>query len=350
MMKRLALCLLPLVGLSTALYTGCEDETTAASGGGTCLPTDASCPAVAVKSDCLALVDNTGKDKFVQRLSQLSVIKPDALKSELIYGIISKAVYVNLPATCNIEGDGTFSLITEFDKTAGVLRVGGAYPETDPTKGYCFVHDSANGIAPIEIPFNLAPDGTFATDAIPSVKVPVFTDITATRVVYLPLHETVLRNAKLSADQNCIGSFNTADLSPTLGCFADPPEIEYFINGGTLEGFIALEEADTVDVEEVGASLCVLLTGNSQEWGDGAMPISRCKREAGAIMFKGDWCSTTNSEGGCQDAMRLAADFAGSSASLRTTGWEARAEPAAQAAADGPCRPRRPARKMFEGS
>jgi hypothetical protein len=180
--------------------------------------------------------------------------------------------------------------------------------------------NSGDGIAPIEIPFTLAADGTFSTDPIPSVKVPVFTDITATTVVYLPLHDTVLKNAKLSDDHNCIGRFAHEKLSPTTECAADPPAVEYFENGGTLEGYISLEEADQVDVELLGTSLCVLLTGDPAQYADMQEPISRCVREAGAIKFKGDWCAATNMAGGCQDAVRLAADFAGSSATLRETG------------------------------
>jgi hypothetical protein len=134
MMKLLAFSI-PLVA-ALALYAGCDDETSTGPTGATCEPTDPACPAVAVNSDCLALVDNSGKDVFVQRLSQLSITAPEALKTELVYGVISQAVYLNLPVQCNIKGDGTFSLVTEFDIPNGRLRVGGAYPEVDPLNGY----------------------------------------------------------------------------------------------------------------------------------------------------------------------------------------------------------------------
>jgi hypothetical protein len=319
-MKKLSFSLLAL-SCAIGIYAGCkDDETNPPPSGGACAPA-AGCPAV--PSDCVALVDNSGKDKFVLRLSQLSLTAPEALKTDLIYGIISDAVYANLPADCVVQGLGSFSLITEFDKAAGTLRVGGAFPEADPTAGYCFVEDTANEIAPITIPFMLSADGVFETDPIPSVKVPVFTDATATKVVYLPLHDTVLRNAKLSADQNCIGRFAHERLDPAIGCVDDPPALEYFENGGTLEGYISLEEADLVDVELAGVSLCVLLSANPTEFGDMQMPIKRCVRDAGAIRFKGDWCSTTNTAGGCQDAVRLTADFAGSAATLKTSGCPA---------------------------
>lgn len=322
-MKRLSLGLLAMGG-AIGMYAGCNgDDGTNPPPGGACEPA-AGCPAAAVTSECIALVDNTGKDKFVLRLSQLSLTAPEALKTDLIYGIISKAVYLNLPQACVVQGDGSFSLVTEFDKAAGTLRVGGAFPEADPTAGYCYVEDAANAIAPITIPFSLGADGTFQTDPIPSVKVPVFTDATATKVVYLPLHETVLKNAKLSADQNCIGRFAHEGLDPAIGCVADPPELEYFQNGGTLEGYISLEEADLVDVELAGVSLCVLLSGNPTEFGDMQTPIKRCVRDAGgAITFKGDWDATSNSAGGMQDAVRLTADFAGSSATLKASGCPA---------------------------
>src|SRR5687768_15319157 len=66
-----------------ALASSCGDDkssgSTSTSGtSGACAP-EASCPANAVKSDCVALVDNSGKDQFALRLSQLSVTAPAAL-------------------------------------------------------------------------------------------------------------------------------------------------------------------------------------------------------------------------------------------------------------------------------
>jgi hypothetical protein len=305
------------LGVAALAHAGCDGDETTPIGGGTCIPTDPSCPAVGVSSDCLALVDNSGKDQFTLRLSQLSITAPVALTTALVSGIVADGVYINLP-TCNVSGMGSFSLMTEVDLATNTLRVGGAYPEEDPSNGYCFVYDAQNGVEPVEVAIEQLPGGGFRSEAFPRAVVPVFTDRSATTVVYLPLRDTTLSRADLSADHNCIGRFNTEGIVPETGCEASPPEVEYFVNGGELEGYIQIEEADEVIVDLAGQSLCVLLSNDPNQYGDGGDP-NRCKRDGGgAIELKGDWCSTTNSAGGCQDSFRMQAEFAASAASLRT--------------------------------
>ena len=93
-----------------------------------------------------------------------------------------------------------------------------------------------------------------------------------------------------------------------------------FIDGASLDGFVELEKADGVKVEQLsGESLCLLLTNNATLYGDPAGKV--CKRDANnKIVFQGDWCAATNSAATatCADAISLGATFAASSVALKT--------------------------------
>jgi hypothetical protein len=310
-------------GASLAFGIGaCGDDggdtsgTPTGSSGATCAPSDPACAATNVASDCVALVDNSGQDGFALRLSQLSITAPAVLAEPLIASIVSDGVYLNAPS-CNLQGLGTFNMLTIFDKTADTLTLAGAFPETDPSNGYCIVNDTANEVMPITVPANLMADGSFSTDPIDRIVVPIFLDLGGdlNNAVFLPLSQGRISGGQLSADQNCIGSFDLATLRPEFECAPDP---EYFINGADLEGFITLEDADAVVVDVLQQSLCVVLSGDPNMYGDMGDP-QRCTRDMnGAIVLQGDWCSTTNSAGGCADSFQLQARVAASAASVRS--------------------------------
>jgi hypothetical protein len=62
----------------------------------------------------------------------------------------------------------------------------------------------------------------------------------------------------------------------------------------------------------------VVLSGSPNTYGDGGDPM-HCSRDGnGQIEFQGDWCSTTNSAGGCRDAVRLAGGLAASAVSMQS--------------------------------
>ena len=84
----------------------------------------------------------------------------------------------------------------------------------------------------------------------------------------------------------------------------------------SLGGYITLTEANTVPVPQLSESLCVLLTGASSV--DTSNPNEKtCKKDAGGnIIAKGDFCSTTQAPGGCQDSFWFAATFAASAAKI----------------------------------
>ena len=322
-MKRFAwtvIAAFSIAGLSAAAACGDDSETTNPTGAGSCVPTDPACPALAVTSDCLGLVDNNGQDEFALRLSQLEISAPAVLASPAVKTIVADGVNINLPA-CNVPGDGTFSFILQFNRSTDKLVAGGAFPEADPADGYCFVTDAANNVAPVEVDANLNADGTFSTAPLPLVTMPIYVDLEATGAVYLPLREAQISSAQISSDQNCIGRFNGAGLEPVNNCLPDAEKgIDYYINGASLDGYITLEDADAVIVDVLAQSLCVLLSGDTVKFGDDGSP-KHCKRDGtDKIIFEGDWCSTTNSAGGCKDAVKLAAELAASSVKVRTSG------------------------------
>lgn len=318
-----------LLASTLALAAACgssEDSSTSTTGttstGGepTCTPTDPKCPVVAAATDCLGLVDNTGKQQFVLRLSQLEVTAPKALTAPTVAKVVGDGVHINLPE-CNVAGLGTFSLVVEFDLDKGTLKAGGAAPAANPADGYCLVNDAAKGVEAVEVKTTYGADLTFSTEAIPKIVLPVYVDASATSAVYLPVTGAQLLNGKISADHNCIGSFNDAPpseggLDPLNNCLPEPG-VGYFKNDADLTGYITLEEADAVNVDLLGQSLCVLLSGDAAKYGDTATP-KKCKRTNGKIDLEGDWCSTSNKAGDCKDSFRLEAKLAASSAKLRT--------------------------------
>lgn len=297
--------------------TGTGGSTGGSTGGTTAgSPCDPACDAnKGIKSDCVAIEDNSAAATWGLRMSQLTINKPDELtaaKNPVVAGIIGKGVTMNLP-DCNLNGGGTFSWLLQFDSATGKLKTGGALIQDDPTAGYCFVNGKLAGsdkdIAPLTIDAAPDADGKFSVTVGGNVIVPIFlTDVT--NYVLLPLSNAKIINATLSADHNCIGKYNAADLDPANSCL--PPE---FTNSASLDAYITLEDADTVPVESLKKTLCALLTKED----DGGATIKKCKRDAaGAITSKGDWCSTTDkaADAACSDAFKLGADFAASAVKI----------------------------------
>jgi hypothetical protein len=319
-------------GSSTASTTsGPGGSTTTSSGttmttsSGGCAP-KASC--TAVDKTCIGLVDNTGLTKFGLRMSELDVTSPPALTTGIIAGVIGGAVLPDVKS-CNVDGAATFNWLLEFDTVAGTLRTGGAKPVTDPTMGYAFDMDMvAQGTQMFDlspVTFMTKPDptsGAFSVATGQKLIVPIFLDPAGTMVVILPLQAARLKMGTLSTSQNCIGTYNDGTgptaLQPSGSCQpqSTPTVITSFVDGAALDGFITLEDADTVVIGTLSETLCVLLAGMSN--GDGASPTSHCKRDPTTmkILFQGGWCSTTNAAASattCADSEQLTANFAASS-------------------------------------
>jgi hypothetical protein len=291
---------------------GSEDD----GGGATqteegCAQTEAACSV----GGCVALKDNTGLEKFGLRMSQLTVTAPEALTNQTVRQIVGQGVLLNLES-CRLTGKGTFNWLFEIDMAAGMVRTGGALPRQDPRAGgYCFLDEQEGTfqIKPVMVPFTNA-DGVLSAD-VGDLLVPIYDEITPTGApILLPLKAAKVEGFTLSADNNCVGTYNAEGLLPADRCLSSV-DVPAFVDGASLDAHILLEEADEVVVEDLGQSLCVLLGGSASS--DGASPVAHCKRDAqGMIELKGDYCSTTGASGGCQDAFRLSATFAASAIAI----------------------------------
>jgi hypothetical protein len=279
-----------------------------------------TCPEAA-SSTCLELVDNSGASQFTLRMADLLIKAPPSLKKGLVQGVLRNGVTMNFPS-CYLDGGGTFSWLLRFDTVSGKLTTGGARPVDDPTKGYSFVDETlVQGGKSFKIaPFSASAPiqgGAFAITAGHDLILPVYLDILATKAVLLPLRDVKLTGT-LSPHNNCVGKLNPKFLEQSMSCWPDTMSPAFLGADGTIDSdgaidaYLLLEDADAVDVEAVGQSLCVILSGDAGTYGDGASPIARCKRDAGMkILFQGDWCGASN-DASCTDAVRFAAGFSAS--------------------------------------
>jgi hypothetical protein len=306
-------------GGSTSSATTSGGSSTTGGNTATCYP-GAQCPQVA-QSECISLVDNTDAAQFTLRMADLKLTAPLALNQGLAKTIVQSGVTMNL-ASCDLYGVGTFSWLLQFDTVTGLLKTGGAKPAADPTQGYSFVDETItqNGtpfkIAPITAPAALN-NGAFAVAMGQSAIIPIYLDLKANSVILLPLHD-VKFSGVVSANRSCIGKYNSAGLDPVSSCIADDTAPAFIgqdgkaNSDGALEGYITLEEADKIIISQVGQSLCVLLSGDVGQFGDGGSPVIRCKRDAASkIIFQGDWCNVTN-DASCKDSLRLGGAFSAS--------------------------------------
>jgi hypothetical protein len=344
---RFANLILGLMGLSVAAAAGCgasnisgstggsSSSSSAASGNassgagtGACAPTSACQVA---DTTCLGLVDNTGKTKFGLRMSELDITAPSALASGTIPNIVATDVSLNEVA-CNLDGTGSFSWLLEFDTAAMTLKTGGATPTSSPTTGYTFESAMITqgmttfNVAPITYT-GVMPDATgkfTATDG-QTLIVPIFLSGSASDVVLLPLQEARITMGTLSKSQNCIGSYNVKGLQVSNNCQPSPtpPVVTQFIDGASVNGFMTLEQADSVIIAALNESLCALLAGGSMATMYTSTPPGGadllCTRDASnKIVFQGSWCAMTDAAATstCADSVLLTANFAASSVTI----------------------------------
>lgn len=277
-----------------------------------CTPTAPAC--TKVTSDCIALADNSSATSYGLRIGQLEFVTPKAFSAGLIDSTIKSSTTMNL-GQCYLNGTGTFSWLLYFSPSVGQLLTGGSKPIADPTAGYCFVNEALSpySVAPVQTAATVQMNGAFSASIKGPLIIPMYLTESASSYILLPLHELTIAGT-LSPDRNCIGQYNDETLKSQYKCQPESGTFA-FSNGGTINGYISLEEADEVSISSLGQSLCVLLSGNAATYGDGSSP-SKCKRDAmGTILFKGDWCSETN-DASCSDAVKIEAGFAASSVAI----------------------------------
>ena len=290
------------------------------TGAGSGCPTCGQCPInAAVCGDpttCLPMADNSKKAIYDFRLRRIFITAPDPLTGAVIEGttgVVTKGVDLDAPQCGDITGTGAFNWLMRVDPTGGTVLTGGAPPSSDPFGvGYCFYRHQlgALDVEPSQVSATFSDGGTFATGTIPLLNVPIFISPDAgasnpNNVIILPLRGAVIKQATITNNNNCIGSFNTLALDN--GCNVnDPSSCTKWHTAGTLGGYMTLEDADTVPLSVLPRTLCVLLTGAAGNTNDAG--ITTCARDTtGKIMAQGDYCSTTQSAGGCQDSFWLSA-------------------------------------------
>jgi hypothetical protein len=280
-----------------------------------CTPTEAECKGVG--SRCLALNDPPEGATFALRMSQITFAQPSIFERPGTVSVIVPHLVRPARDGCHLDGQGSFSWLLRFDLDAGTLTTGGAPPPADPDAPYAFLqgavddHGVKRFITPAGAKLELAPPCAFSA-TVSELVLPMFTDVEGTKVVFIPLHQVHLQGS-LSDDHRCIGAYEPRALDRT--CCADFGDRDAFHEGGTVDGYFLLEEADTFNAGIYDASLCVFLADSLAAFSDGAVPFERCKRDAqGKIVFQGDWCSATNAPAtaDCADALRFAATFAAS--------------------------------------
>jgi hypothetical protein len=282
--------------------------------GAACTPADASCHSAT--SECLPVHDNAGAGSFGLRIAQLKLTAPLALTTGILSNVVSNAITPN-NAQCNLAGSGTFSWLLAFDDVAGTLKTGGAKPALNPALGYSFLSENfpiTGGTLPLD-PVTLAAPldaGCTATSSAANLNLPVYLDTVPSQAVLLPLRQVRFSSLTVSGDHNCIGKFNAAGLSPADNCAATQ-QTPAFFPGGQVDGFINLEQADSVVISPIQQTLCVVIAGDATIYGDGGVP-AKCKRANGKINFAGDWCTATNqaATAQCNDAVHFAGAFAAS--------------------------------------
>ena len=293
----------------------CDDSTE------TCGATSPACPTTPCTqgSPCLAMADNGTNTVQDFRFRKLNVTAPHALAQPFVQtGVIDQGV--NLKSFCGEGGDGSFSWLVEFDTVNKKVTTGGAPPVDDPFgTGYCFVNATLTGhnVAPVTVNMTQGQDGSWESDVIPKLFVPIYVHGDPNNVVVLPLTQSKVLGVTITGG-NCIGSYNQDGvLSPQADntCLdKDPSSCQRWHTAGALGGYITLKEAETVNVVDLGKTLCVLLTGGVSTTNGG----KNCATDSSGNVtgVTGDFCSTTDSPGGCGDSYWLAATFAASAAKI----------------------------------
>ncbi len=295
------------------------------AGGGACFPTDPTCGLSG--SPCLAMTDNSAStSKMIGwRYSMITVQAPESLKS-LQTLILDKKVPYTLDA-CYQYGNGQISWLMAYDTSGATpeLLVGSGPPipaGTDPRLGTCFVdrNDGTFDIKPVRVPVTVAADGTVTGTPLDFVVLPVYLNNEGTTSVDLPIHQLGFNDTKLSADKNCVGSFMGDTLDPISNC-APQTGKPGWNKGGTLAGYITVDDSDSVFVTDIGSSLCVVLSGDPLTYGDGVVGNQHCKKTAGHPTIRGDWDAATNKAvtAGTGDAFHLVVDFAASAITIKGT-------------------------------
>jgi hypothetical protein len=345
-MRLAELGIFTLLSLGMSSATGCSSDNDSgkkagsggsggsSSSGAACKPKAASCYVAGPDgpgNECMAKADFSAADVTQLRLTSHQVQSPTALAAPFVQdSVITKKSALAEPE-CNLDGLGEFNLLTQVDTTKKEITIGGGVPQAlvgPATSGTCWAvfTDPVSKLDVKQVTATYTESAGEISAKFPSFVMPIYVEdkFTPESAVLVPLHEMELE-MKLSADKNCVGRYAADKLDPSLSCA--PGEGEFaWEPAGTYQGYITVEEADRVMVVSLGETLCVVLTGDVKKWK--GTPEPSCKSSQGykdtGGMPKGDWCSTTNSAGGCQDSWKLVIGFSAQAIDIKGNYSEAK--------------------------
>jgi hypothetical protein len=298
-----------------------------------CTPGAGTCNTAPCNSNsaCLAMADNSGASVANLRMRKLLVTAPPALAFQPpSHTFVQKTVIdegINLDNQCGEPGTGTFNWLIQFDTQNMKVTTGCAPPPKDPFgAGYCFVNATIEGlqVGPVTVDIAQNMDGSYSTSKIiDKLYVPIFVasnvaSMATSSVIVLPISGASVKNVTLSSDHNCIGHYNSDAVTPSGATCVDTDDTTCvrWTTGGSLGGYITLDDANGVDVPQLAESLCVLLAPTATV--DTSNPNEKkCATDAtGHVTAQGDYCSKTPGPGGCNDSYWLSATFAASAAKI----------------------------------
>ncbi len=252
------------------------------------------------------MADNTGSVKSF-RVAYLRIVTPPALAGGLMQtAVITPAVTLNAPACGYDQGAsptggagaaGHLNWLFQIDTAAKTIKTGGAPVSADPYKdGYCFLGKLPAGgsvpalTAPIELSGN-----TVTMSPQPGVLYITTFQSPMTSMSVWPLRAPRLEGVTLSPDGRCIGEINPEwyNLTGNTACADTTSACPKWFTAGAVAGFVKLSD------------LCGPLN-------PGAPP--------GMCEGPGDFCSTTESPGGCADSLWFSATFAANAVSIHGGG------------------------------
>jgi hypothetical protein len=268
---------------------------------------------------CEAFTKNTGTvDNFRIRLLELTAPPKLASGGFIQTNVITSAVDLpNTTASCGENGSGLLNWLLSVDTVAKTVKTGGAPFSSDPFgTGYCFFNGTigSSQVVPETLQASFTCSTFSTTPLAGTLSIPIFQNPTdQTDVIVLPITGAFFSDVTVSNDGNCIGSVNNGALSPG-GCIASTPSgdnsCSRWHTAGAIGGYLRLADADNVTVTLLNESLCVLLTDDT----NGAVP-AKC---TAAGLTDGDYCSTTQSPGGCKDSVWFSAGFAASAVNINS--------------------------------
>ncbi len=261
---------------------------------------------------CMAPVKQSG-DVLNYRMGRITLWAPASLVS-----LQGMAVTPFVDPSCMTPSTGEgFSWLMQLDRSKNTLLTGGANKSTDhktfsfltgqtvdpskldllcPGKGFGQAGAQPVPLDPVTVKVSWS-GNTFSTEMLQKINIPIFdTTVASNPPVILPLQEAYMKDVTVSADNNCIGSWDS-----NYYCGVS----EGWTTDGVLIGKITADDADQVPVSKVGcSSLCALLVGDATKTDS----TGHCLKGSDGKVVAGYGDSCVGGQG-CNNAFLLSATF-----------------------------------------